>query len=381
MAKVSRAIAYAQSRGVSHQDISPRNIIIDNHGEPVLIDFGLAKLGNLWSDASGAPGGGTPAYMAPEQARQDAGRVEALADVFSLGAVLHFLLAGRSPYRSEPGKALEAARSGKMEIAAMDQTHPALRELVRKCLATNPADRFASASALAEALEPPVKPKRSNAILALGALSIAAILAMVIGLSNFTPEPKTLPLFPAETQDILQVTSFADATDALPLRDNDRIHIEVRVAHGADVAAYWIAGGVVKEMPIEITAGEQIDTVSAPGVGKDVPLSSPRGSEAVVIIASHGKLDRDKARGAIEEGLRKTPIGSLPPDTLVRIGMTGMNHRAAKGVENRPIDLTRTRELPWFSAAAGLEAICKSLKESKQIDFYAGCVFPTRGPK
>ena len=111
VASVARALNAAHRMGVVHQDIKPLNILIDEDGKPRLIDFGLAQLEQAWSDSI-RPLGGTVSYMSPEQARayrhpdnrssksalDGADRVGPASDLFSLGAVLYFLLTGRAPY-------------------------------------------------------------------------------------------------------------------------------------------------------------------------------------------------------------------------------------------------------------------------------------------
>ena len=99
MAKVAGAAGFAHRRGIVHRDIKPKNILVDEAGEPRLIDFGMARLRTAWSDDRKEPDGGTFAFMAPEQARiespEDRQKVGPRSDVFALGAVLYFLLTGQ----------------------------------------------------------------------------------------------------------------------------------------------------------------------------------------------------------------------------------------------------------------------------------------------
>src|SRR5947209_9426920 len=99
MARVARAVEYAHGRGILHRDLKPGNILLDDRGEPMVSDFGLAK----WLDASkdltkSLTTFGTPGYIAPEQAERTADDLTPAADVYSLGAILFDLLTGRPPF-------------------------------------------------------------------------------------------------------------------------------------------------------------------------------------------------------------------------------------------------------------------------------------------
>jgi serine/threonine protein kinase len=99
MKQVARAIAYAHSRGVIHRDLKPANVLVNLQGQPRVTDFGLAKRVQGDSDLT-ATGSilGTPSYMSPEQA--EGAQVTERSDVYSLGATLYALLAGRPPFQA-----------------------------------------------------------------------------------------------------------------------------------------------------------------------------------------------------------------------------------------------------------------------------------------
>lgn len=176
---LARAVAYLHSRGVVHLDIKPKNVLIDEACQPRLIDFGLSRLRHAWSDGSDDPKGGTLAYMAPEQARQEAERIGQRSDIFALGGVLYSLLTGRPPFTgASTAEIWDKAQRGDFDRSAL-RSAGVSRRLERICLralATDPADRPATADELADALDRYVRlPRRLVGLAAAAALSIVTI--------------------------------------------------------------------------------------------------------------------------------------------------------------------------------------------------------------
>jgi WD40 repeat protein/tRNA A-37 threonylcarbamoyl transferase component Bud32 len=157
LAAVARAVHHAHQHGVIHRDIKPTNILVDAQGVPYLVDFGLAKLLAGSADATQTVALlGTPHYMAPEQALAAGKGVSTKADVYSLGAVLYEMLAGRPPFQGESVlQILEQIRLGAPRPLREfnPQASRDLETICLKCLEKNPAGRYASAEALAEDLD------------------------------------------------------------------------------------------------------------------------------------------------------------------------------------------------------------------------------------
>jgi len=156
MVKVARAVQFAHERGVLHRDLKPANILLDTAGEPLVSDFGLARLTQSPRGSSRtAAAVGTPAYMAPEQARTPAA-VTTTSDVYGLGAILYHLLTGRAPFAGDtPLEILRRAQQDEPENprAVNPAVDRDLATVCLRCLEKTPARRYASAAALAEDLE------------------------------------------------------------------------------------------------------------------------------------------------------------------------------------------------------------------------------------
>jgi serine/threonine protein kinase len=164
------ALQHAHSRGVLHRDLKPANILLTGRGEPVIADFGLAKEVGPAAEGTGVSiqGGvlGTPAYMSPEQANGEDATLR--SDVYSLGAVIYAMLAGRAPYQgSRPEQVLAQIFTwDPPQLSELRKGLPTgLDTVIHRALARDPEQRFESAEALRRALEAwdPRGPQISNA--------------------------------------------------------------------------------------------------------------------------------------------------------------------------------------------------------------------------
>ncbi|HEU0273756.1 MAG TPA: protein kinase [Candidatus Udaeobacter sp.] len=157
MAKVARAVEHAHNRGILHRDLKPGNILLDDRGEPMVSDFGLAKLLDANKELTKPLTAlGTAGYIAPEQGQGPTGDLTPAADVYSLGAILFGLLTGRPPFLGD--NPLSVIRQ------AADTQAPNLRTLApgldrdleticARCLEREPKARYDSAGDLAADLE------------------------------------------------------------------------------------------------------------------------------------------------------------------------------------------------------------------------------------
>ena len=152
--RVCETVGFAHARGAIHRDLKPANVMLGAPGEVLVMDWGLARL-----LVPGEPGPaevvGTPAYMAPEQARGEP--VDARADVFALGGVLCAVLTGSAPFEGASGVEI-LRRAARAElgsaIARLDEcdADAELVGIAKRCLSAAAADRYASGTEVAAAV-------------------------------------------------------------------------------------------------------------------------------------------------------------------------------------------------------------------------------------
>jgi len=156
----SSALAYGHEHGVIHRDLKPDNIMLDNNNRVVVMDYGIARAGERTGLTQTGSVIGTPQYMSPEQARGT--ELDARSDIYSMGIVLYQMATGDLPFQ-----AVDAASLMYMHVHESPEPPDArnadvpewLKNIILKCLAKNPVDRFASFKELQAALSEKYSPK------------------------------------------------------------------------------------------------------------------------------------------------------------------------------------------------------------------------------
>jgi serine/threonine protein kinase len=283
---VARSVAYAHQRGILHRDIKPANILITESGEPMLSDFGIAKI--FQGDQSTALTGsgmaiGTPEYMAPEQWN---GNTSPQSDLYSLGIVLYEMVAGRKPYVADTPAAILIKQVTEPLPAphqfAADLPEPVEYVLI-KALAKDPQDRYPDVNALVRALE--------NLQGTIPATSLPEAVLLASTQADLVGGSKTI--LPAEVPETHKVVepSFPGAPVVRRSRRGGSMAPILGIAAIILCAAVIIIGGGIgiilpKFFTSTETATSVIRTTLAPTAARTVQLSTPLPTPAATLIPS-----------------------------------------------------------------------------------------------
>ncbi len=241
-ARVCDAVHYAHRQGVIHRDLKPANILVDDEGQPKVLDFGVARLTNVdhleSRQTSVGEMVGTLQYMSPEQVNADPEQVDARSDVYSLGVMLYELVSGRLPYALDRTLLHEAARvilvQDPAPLSSFDRKFRGDVEIiVTKSLEKEKARRYSSADALGSDVrrflrdEPiiarPASPwyqlvkfSRRNRALVIGVSAVTAVVAIALTVGLLTSRAEAVRL--AEAVNAAQLAR-ADAEAAQSLAE------------------------------------------------------------------------------------------------------------------------------------------------------------------
>jgi serine/threonine protein kinase len=164
ISKIGRGLQKAHEQGIIHRDLKPDNIMVDASGEPIVMDFGLARQIDDVAQLT-TPGMimGTPSYMSPEQVEGDQRKIGPLSDIYSLGVILYEVLTGQLPFQGKLMSVLHDIMTKEpARPSSVSEQVPAdcrLEQICLKLMAKVPSDRFPSMAEVVEALDQFCQPK------------------------------------------------------------------------------------------------------------------------------------------------------------------------------------------------------------------------------
>jgi eukaryotic-like serine/threonine-protein kinase len=381
---LGRALGYAHRRGIVHQDIKPGNLLIDDAGQLVVLDFGLARMKDAWDDEANQPSGLTVAYAAPEQARAEADKIGPASDIFSAGAVLYFLLTGNAPFVAPTFReAMKRASACDFDRAALrDRGIP--RRLAAICLRAmdaDPAKRYARAEDMSADLERYLRRPRQSLLLGAAACLLAAFVA-IWRLWPGSAEPIHEP--PGQQQVIGTLERTVDGKSRLftpdaptklarlmPLRVGDKLELRCDLPNLQHAALFLVdATGEVRELtPLQLTAVGQVTRLRFPSGGV-WELEGPPGTVLFLACVTRGArpLLEDVRRLLNEDVKVPTPLPVPAEDCLFLVDRDEVQ---AYGEESRDVVVT-----PHAMLRTRLERLREGL--APKTDYLWGVAAPVR---
>jgi hypothetical protein len=395
--ELAEGVAAVHACWLIHRDIKPANVIRHENGKPRLVDFGLAAF--LGSDRSRELSG-TPAYMAPEQARVESDRIDSRTDIFGIGGVLYYLLTGHPPYEGAT-RAEVLERAKKHDIPpprSLEPTIPAALESVcLKALAAAPGERYATAGEFAAALRKAAEPEpvpatgparrpdrmRRRLLVAVGCglLALAGWYGAREPVSAIVARPLQANISVnhfrelgdgRRVRDQGPITADSLARNPPHLKDSVRVHVELtRPAHVLLIA-------LNPDGKDQLCAQTGDDTSATPTRELEYPedrgrvfgLTDGAGLQAFVVVASERPLPAyAEWKGHIPGGLAWSPVeqeGFWTYDATASADIPRIRGRLRGEILQRDV------------APEGLVNLCNRLREAPGVTLVQAVAFPVK---
>jgi serine/threonine-protein kinase len=307
VATVGEAVEYAHRRGMVHRDLKPANVMLDPHGQPILMDFGVAKmLTGTQHTATGAIVG-TVAYMSPEQIRGM--KVDERADIYSLGIMLYEMTAGRPPFEGDSAMTVmfKHVNEPPPDIGQFNTHVPAeLKAVILKALEKEPPARFQSAAELTAALR--------------GLKLLRTAVTPPAPATVVTPARPVAPTTPPAKPEPAPSEKAAPAEAAAPVQARQEAPVETAAPAPAPKAAPTVVAA-----PAPVTSAlappRAVPTATAaPDKRGGLPIALIAGAAAVVLILIVG-VGFVLSRGQNTEG-RATQTAPAPTQAVAAASST-----------------------------------------------------------
>jgi serine/threonine protein kinase len=294
---VALAIQEAHEKGIVHRDLKPANVMLNAKGEPVVMDFGLAKRISETdpNEAKLTQQGavmGTPSYMAPEQVKGEIDKIGPATDVYALGVMLFEMLTGQTPYQGSLGMVM-----GQILTAAVPPVEefrkdadPRLAAVCRRAMAKDPAARFPSMAAVAEALTEYLTP--------------TAVSVSLVQLPPAAPSPPPPP--PTVTETVNEFAAIDVTGEVEAARPAPRKPKKAKKRPKKSNPAAWIAAAAAAVLAVIAVV---VVTVRTPHGDVTIELSDPAAAVEVKVDGNRielANLDKPLTLTAGEHGLTVT---------------------------------------------------------------------------
>ena len=388
--QIAGAIARANARGIIHRDLKPSNVLLDEAGQALVTDFGVARSEQAELTNSGDIIG-TPQFMAPEQADARFGPIGPATDVYGIGGVFYALLTGQPPFTGRNLAQMVAqviSADAPLDPARLrSDVPPEVASICLKCLQKNPADRYRSADEIVAALDawrmgapaPELKPGPASVQPSpriqtpgyrrwlLGGMALAAALLVFAAVRSRTPSPHASTAGPGVVDQQPRVAWGLDVyrggrqdqhvrlTDyPAPLHTGDQIRLNVTFSRPTHVYCVWIGAEGTAELlyPGKASADEQAtDHVRIPG-GDDegLPIQGRPATEICLVLTRDAPLDDP---GRLLTQLKAEPFPPLENlETVLADGAPILQTLSAEELGKRRPDLAGPlAQLPATSAS------------------------------